>query len=301
MAGEHNEDVVEDIERVDISGNGGADEPAEGTTPEGEVPEGEGDGAAPEGDGLPPEQLVHNTPPAPVAPATAPAAPAAGAPGVPQKLPGESDREYALRLEVTNLRGQLSRNRASEITGEVVPAGTARREMTTEQKAILQKYEADPQNKAAIAAMREIFPVLAAEQGFVKADEIAKSEFERDATAQLDGFLDKHPEYLPANDPGNILWDRFRSTYAMYRPPTTPRAMAQLLDRVHREVFGIQAPGALPGVAAAQRKADIASHAGAPASPARPSQPRAAAPATGVRFDMLKGFSQEDIDEMKGE
>lgn len=299
MAGEN--DIVEDIERVDISGGGGA-APAEGAEPEGEEPEAEGEPETPaEGAGQP-DKLVHiETPPAPAAPIAAPAAPAAAAPGGPQKLPGETDREFAMRLEITNLRGQLRGTRATEMTGEVVPPGTPRKEMSPEQKAVLDKYEKDPKDKAAIQALREVFPALAAELGFVRADELAQDEFKRDASSKLDGFLEKHPEYLPENDPGNVLWDRFRSTYAMYRPPTTAKDMEKLLDRVHREVFGIQAPGALPKDAAAQRKVDIASHAGAPASPAAPraATPRAAA-SPGVRFDMLKGFKPEEIEEMRG-
>lgn len=298
----------EEVTRVEVT-PATDDELVEGSpAPEGEGEPGEGEPEVPAtGPDGRPEQLIHNEPP-PAPAAGAPAAPAAGAPaapapaeGAPKKLEGETDKEYALRLEVGRLRGVIRGNRATEITADVIPPGQVpQRELTPEEKAVMDQYEKNPRDKAAIDALTKVFPILAKRLGFVRAEDITQDEQKREAQTTLNTFVEKHPEYLPENDPDGIFWGRFTELYKMYRPPSNARDMGKLLDRVHNEVFGVQAPGNLPGVAAAQRKVEVASHAGAPASaaPARPAQRASAAP-PGVRLDMLKGFTQEELDAMK--
>lgn len=294
MAGENN-GIVEDIERIDISGGGAGDAPATDDTSEDDESDAADTGA--EGDGKP-EQIVHKDPPAPATTTDPVAVPLATDPTEIKRLSNETDREYALRLEVTNLKAERRRDRVAEITGDIVPPGTPakKQELTDAQKEIIGKYKPEE-----LAALRDVLPILAKEMGFVRAEELEQTSYASETQTQLDAFIEKHPEYLPENDPGNVMWERFKAEFAQYRQPANARDYAKLFAKAHREVFGIQAAGTLSTDTAARTKVEVASHAGAPASPAARSAPTRTAAPTGARFDMLKGFTPEEIAEITGE
>lgn len=297
------------MERVEVTPAEGNDDVIlpEGTDPEspqeneGGPDGGEADPEADPSDDSPdgkPEGL-RRTPPGAPAPAVAPAAAApASDPSNPQNLkrqPNETPREFALRIELTKTRGLLRTQRTDEIMGTIrpnAPAPAAPGEPSEAAKAVLGKYKPEE-----LAALREVLPVLAEQMGFVRKDEIAGSTYAEKAQDSLDGFLTKHPEYLPENDPEGTLWNAFKVEFGQYKQPTNPKDYARLFEKVHQEVFGIQPGGTLPKVVAAQKKITVASHAGAsgPTAPSRQSRPGSAA-GSGLRLDMLKGFDDETKD-----
>ena len=210
-------------------------------------------------------------------------------------LPGETPREYASRLEITRLKGELRKERSSEIL--TPPPAPTKKELSPEKKKVLEKYKQEDLN-----TLREVFDVMAEDMGFVRQDQLGATAYQQKATEVLDDFLEKHPEYQPQNDKDNVLWDRFKGEYSLYRPTQNPKDLKRILDKVHKEVFGIKPAAALKNEDAAKEKIKVASHNSASRPSAnREGVKRANAPQQGLRTDMLKGFSDEEISELVGE
>ncbi len=212
------------------------------------------------------------------------------------EIEGETPREHALRLEVTRLRQLARKERSNDILGNERETISAKREMSPESKAKLANYREEEIN-----ALRDVFPVLAEEMGFVRSDQLNAQSYSEKAGSELDSFLDKHPEYLPENDKDNILWSRFQDEYKLFKQPENPKDFKKLFERIHKDIFGIKVSGEGRGaIDAAQRKVGSASHAGASA-PVRSSGLHKAQPQTsGLRLDMLKGFSDDELAEFAG-
>lgn len=301
------------MERVEVTPAAGDDDvilPTEGTDPD--SPQGN-DGTADEGgeadpnadpadespdgkpEGLRRQPTQTETPASPGAPeVVVPGAPATDPSNNPdglKRLPNESQREYALRLELTKTRGLLRTQRTGEIMETIRPGAPSATAPALSEHAqeVLGKYKPEE-----LAALREVLPVLAEQMGFVRKDEIAGTSYAEKAQDALDGFLEKHPEYKPEHDPDGALWGAFKTEFGQYKQPTDPKDYRRLFEKVHTTVFGIQPGGALPKVSAAQRKVQVASHAGAsgPTAPSRQMRPGSGA-SSGLRLDMLKGFDDE--------
>ena len=215
-------------------------------------------------------------------------------------LPNETPRERALRLEVTRTKRLLREDRRNEIMGANAPApASQKKELTAEQKAVLGKYTPEE-----IASLREVLPVLADEMGYVRGDQLQAGTYAEKASGELDNFLSDHPEYLPENDNGNVLWDRFKEQFSMYKQPSNPKDYRKIFNRIHTEVFGIQpANGSKKGQTDAQRhKVGAGSQRGSSGPATAPRQTTRAAPAaSGLRLDMLKGFDADELAELEAE
>lgn len=303
MAGEENPGVTS-VERVEVTPAEGDDDiiQPEGTDadspqqnddePEGgtEDPENDPEDESPDGK---PESI--RTQPAAATPGEIAPAPAALEPSNPyglKRLPNEPPREFALRLELAKTRTQLREERGHEIMDTVRPATPTAQAVSPVAAEVLGKYKPEE-----LAALREVLPVIAGEMGFVRKDEIAGSSYTEKVQEELDGFMEKHPEYSPENDPDGTQWNAFKNEFGQFKQPANPRDYRRLFERVHQTVFGIQAGGPLPKVAAAQRKVQVASHAGA-SGPTSQRQSRPAGGSSGLRLDALKGFSDEEKEEI---
>ena len=210
----------------------------------------------------------------------------------PEEVNGETPRERALRLEIEHLRADKRKERANELLpqSDII---SSRKELSADNQAIINKYKPEE-----IEALREVVPVLAEEQGYVKADQFSQTQYNERAEAELDKFLDKHPEYSIEQDKDGTLWNSLKSEFSLYAKPVNPKDYAKILNRAHSVIFNIKPAGDKGQVAAAQRKIQVASHAGA-SSPTRTNSSR---PINnqGLRLDMLKGFSDEEKDQMLG-
>lgn len=294
---------VKDVERVEIqpaeegsetieAGGTAADSSQQNEGDQSQDGSAEGQETGPDGK---PEAL-HKSKPAPVVPAQQ-----GGSGDGLADVPGETPRERALRAEVTTLKGKLRQERKEEILGNEIapPQREAKpRELSEDKKKVLAKYKPEE-----LASLREVMPILAEELGYVRNEELQTMTYADTAQASLDGFLDKHPEYLPENDKDGTLWKQFGDEFKLYAKPTNPKDYAKIFERVHQTVFGIQPAGKLPNNQAQIRKVQSASHAGA-SSQAGGSRERSAgggrqAAAEGMRFDMLKGFSEDELEELQ--
>lgn len=253
----------------------------EETDPE-SSPENDPEGDDPEGDDPEPEA-------APVPKKVeVPAAPAAIA-ETRQRLEGETDREYAFRMEIIRLRSNNRQQRGTEVVNNP-PARAAKPAVNEAQKKILDKYKPEE-----LQALREVLPVLAGELGYVREGDLQAKQYTDIAQEQIDEFIKEHPEYSPEKDPDNILWGKLSQEYKdFYKQPENPKNLKKIFDRIHRDIFGIEAKGPLPKTTAAKEKIKVASHTGASAPTARREGVRPSGAASGLRLDMLRGFSDED-------
>lgn len=208
----------------------------------------------------------------------------------PKPVDGETPREYALRLEVERVKGLLRKEKGEELFND--PKPQIKKPLSEDKSKLLEKY--DPQQ---LSELREILGVVADDLGFVKKDEFNAQSYSTQAQDQLDTFLDSHPEYLPENDKQGILWNQFREEFGMYKQPENPKAYKKLFNKIHEQIFGIQTAGNLNKIQAQKEKIKVASHSGASAArTSKPVQPQT----SGLRTDMLKGFSPEEIKELTG-
>ena len=213
-----------------------------------------------------------------------------------ERVPGETPREWALRLENAKLRDEMCGKQTQEIMQ--APPKLAKKELSPEKQKVLAKYK-----KEDLDTLKEVFDVMAEDMGFVRQGELGATRYQEIQTEQLDNFLEKHPEYQAKNDPGGVLWKAFGEEFrsGLYNTqPANPKALAKILDKVHKEVFGIKPAAALNKQEAAKEKVKVASHSGS-SRPQREGVKRANQPIQGLRTDMLKGFSDEEIAEMTEE
>lgn len=288
MATNEEQEVKEFVETVDISGDSKEDDDDTVETEEKETPvesspsetEGTEDDESKE-----PEKIIEKTPD-----------------GSAKKdedltdddlatVPGETPREHALRLDNKRLKTELRKSRGGDL-GIKTTTAPAKKELSDDKKKILAKYKPeDMQN------LREVVDALAEDMGFVRKDEISASSYTEKGEEELNKFLDSHPEYLPENDKDNLLWGRFRQEYSLYKQPENPKDFKKIFERVHQTVFGIKPSGDIKKIDASKEKIKVASHSGA----SKPGNGinRSTAP-SGLRFDMLKGFSDEEKAELEG-
>lgn len=287
------EKVLTDTEVVHIEPADGENVGDEGDTPDGDTP----DGDAPAADGTTPgpkESIVgRNAPVTPPAPEPVVDHTAAD-PDAMVRQPGETANEFALRRELTKTRRQLKSERTAELLGtQQTPAPTPKKELSAASAAALSKYKPEE-----IASLKEVMPAIAEELGFVRADQLQSQTYAEKSQAYLDAFLDKHPEYV--NDPA--LWKSFTEEFSVFKQPADPRDFPRLFNKAHQEVMGLKPAktGGAGTTAAAAEKVTVASRGSAAAPSNTAPRARTTAP-QGVRLDMLKGFTEDEIKELSGD
>lgn len=214
-----------------------------------------------------------------------------------KRLPNETPREYALRLEVTRLKRGNRAKRTQELLGDVKtekPSGvtTAQyNDLSEEEKKLLSGY--DPNE---LSSFEKILDVLAKKHGWVKREELASTTRSQVSSDILDGFLQSHPEYLPENDNDNVLWGRFKSEFQLYKTPDNPKDLKRIFNKIHKDIFGVKSEGELKKINAQNEKIKVASHTGGSAKRGQPS-----AKGTNLTPEQkahLKGFSDKELEEL---
>jgi hypothetical protein len=212
-----------------------------------------------------------------------------------KRQPGETDREFALRLELDRVKESRRKERAGQLLGDIKPdLKKSEGDLTDDDKALLKQYD-----QGELGNFEKILDVLAKKRGWVRKDEFRASTYQQLATDNLESFLADHKEYLPENDPGNVLWNRFRTEFALYRQPENPKDLKKIFNKIHKEVFGIQPESDLKTINAQKEKLNVASHSGA-------SSNKTVRTPTPSNIDSnlrshLKGFSDKELDEMFGQ
>ncbi len=222
---------------------------------------------------------------------------------VSKRLPGETPKEYALRLEVSRLKGINRRQRSSKLLGDVQPQKvSAPDELSDEDKATLEAF--DPEQ---LGNLEKAFTVLAKKQGYVKKDELSQGQYKETAQSVLDDWLENHPEYAEDKDPDGILWKQFGQEFSMYKPPANPKDHVKIFNRIHNDIFGITTKDKsvkdLNKVKAQQEKVKTASSGASSSTPRKLSDKRQSSPADkelsqAARGGGLVGFTDEELADM---
>lgn len=214
----------------------------------------------------------------------------------PKPVEGETARERALRLEVERVKGINRSLRGKKLLGDAQPAATSQTELSEEDKKALEIY--DPEQ---VANMEKLLPVLAKKLGFARKDELTKDQYQNTSQDVLDTWLEDHPDYLPENDKGDILFNRLKEEISLYQRPSNPRGWVKILNRAHNEIMGIrsEAKESVSQVAAKQEKIKVASHGPAAGGPKKGEQIRRTESvpdvASAIASGALKGFTEEDF------
>lgn len=279
--GENVEDPNKKVDETDGDGAGDADE---GTN--------DGIGAGPHK----PEELVDTSKPAKPAgkdPEGGDKKPKIGGDGL-VDIDGETPRERALRgqLDIERKRNRQAQTKELGIENSNATVEIPAQQLPKNQE-VLKKYKPEE-----IAALREVLPALADEMGYVKAQDLSQKSYAEQSQGVLDTFLESHPEYSTENDPQGVLWNAFKQEFGIYNKPTNPKDFVKIFNRIHTTIFGIKPAGNNGALNAAREKINVASHAGA-SGPGRSNAPTSKAAVPGLRLDMLRGFDDEDIDDIQ--
>ena len=200
----------------------------------------------------------------------------------------ETPREKALREALTETRRELAGKRTQDFLGGEKKVEVAK---PVEKNSALSKYK-----KEDIETLREVLPVIADELGYARKADIQQTDYDKQASVQVDTFLEKHPEYKPENDKDGVLWTKLVNEFnGTYQKPKNPISYGKLLERVHSDMFGATVSKPSLQDNAAREKIKVASHSGASASPTRREGMVRNSAAQGMRFDALKGFSEAEI------
>lgn len=191
---------------------------------------------------------------------------------------GETLREYALRKELENTRKLIREQKQSELF--------IKNNASVKEDDILSEYDPDEVNK---------LEKLIGKLGYVKKNELESQTYETIANEQLSSFLDKHPEYLYDNDKTGALWNQFKEEFNLYKQPTNPKEYKRLFEKIHNDLKSSSSID-INKINASREKLKVASHSGAAIVGRKTQQPRQNI--SGIRTDMLKGFDEEEINEL---
>ncbi len=198
-----------------------------------------------------------------------------------KEVEGETPKERALRLETTRLKGLLRKERADDLF--VKP------KVKQVQDEDLSEYDQDELDR---------FEKIALKMGFAKKDEIIQGSTQEKNNAEFESFIEAHPEYAPENDKDAILWNQFKTEFALYQPPQDPKTLRKVLNKVHNDIFGVKTTNNLNKINASKEKIKVASHTGASVvkNTPKPQQRNN----SGLRLDALKGFDDKEKAELFG-
>jgi hypothetical protein len=225
----------------------------------------EADGAG-EGEGTP------GDPPAPEEPAPAPAGE-----DIAREIRGLQQQKDELLKEIVGLRGE-------------------RRELKQQE---IQKVEDK------IDQLEGVHPddVQLVEKVLRSKGYMTKSEFEAKTYEQVkaqvtDAFLERYPEYKPENDPNDTNWNALQRELSLYRQPSDPKQIGDILERAHR---AIARPSDARGVEVKKRQVATASAGSQPSASPKPSSPaKTSLTEAQVQAYRAGGWSEEEIAAMQG-
>jgi|SRR3990167_812677 len=199
---------------------------------------------------------------------------------------GENPQARALRMEVTRVKRELAKYRKDEL---FTPAP----KQQPVQNKVLENYDSEQ-----VKELKMILAAAADELGFVKKDELNATINGNSRDEIWNSFLEKHPEYLVENDGEGAFYNQLKEEFGLYKEPTSAKDFQKLLNRCHDSIFGTKsAPLNIKKINAQQEKIKVASHSGGTAGN-KSSSSKPSANSANLRTDMLKGFTEDEINEL---
>jgi hypothetical protein len=218
-----------------------------------------------------------------------------------KKLPSESVREYAMRLEVINTRRKLNSQKAKDLLG-----GEGNEPKTPAQPvapaAVTPPEGMDPEELTE-------FQQKARAAGFVPAAEVQAATAKKSAEDAFNTWINEHPEYDQVHDPEGTLFKRVTEFWNSGLYSTDPTKMKDpfkqtktILDKIHADVFDIKPTSELSTVKAQQENIKVASHTGtSPGGGSSAPEDKAKTAKVALLSRGLKGFTEEEIAELAKE
>jgi hypothetical protein len=165
------------------------------------------------------------------------------APIQPKPVEGETSREKILRQQIEELRQKI-RNK-DQVIKMAEPLIS-----NEEYEALKETYDDDELQK-----FEKLFDVIGRKKGYVKAEDVYKDKGQE----TLNGFLDKHPEYKPENDPNDMRWNTFYKVLERdyNRVGKSPSELAHLFEKVNRDVLEEFGESPTKTIATSQRNAEL--------------------------------------------
>ena len=204
----------------------------------------------------------------------------------PAPVEGESQREKALRLELTRVKGQLRIKSVADLV-----EGAKEAPLKEDHIGRLKNlgYSDEEISKAS-----ELVDVLATSKGYVKAEHTYQTVVQD----TVDAFLESKPEYKPENDKDDLRWGRFQEILksGIYNlSGKTSKQLRSIFDHVNKDIvdeFGesVQTTDAAKR-AAQQQKIRSVSHSGG-TKVVQTEIKKAIAPEIRAVF---KGFEDDDL------
>lgn len=77
-------------------------------------------------------------------------------------------------------------------------------------------------------------------KGYVHKSDLQKQNYEQVKKSEINTFLETHPEYKPGSSGGDQLWDGLLQEFNLYKMPTDPKQIGDLLKRAHANASGSQ-------------------------------------------------------------
>ena len=212
----------------------------------------------------------------------------------PAPVVGETDREKALRLELTRVKGKLREKNVSDLVDDTSASTGPAADAITKLKEMGYSDEE-------IKNMDTAIDLIASSKGYVKQGQ----NYQQAVNEEVNGFIKANPEYKPENDPEDVRWEAFqrilKSDYNINGK--TREQLSVIFRKVKKDVDEeLGAPAAQAKAetdatearktAAQKQKIKSVSHSGGTKSPDSKTK-NALAPEVRSHF---KGFDDEDLE-----
>lgn len=207
------------------------------------------------------------------------------APKQPKPVEGETPRETALRIKVSQLRQKIrDKDKVIEIADPVITD-------TKEYDELKELYTDDELKK-----VEKLFDVIGKKKGYVKSSEI----YAQSGNEVLEDFIEKYPEYKPENDTEDVRWNTFKNILVRdyNRTGKSTKELNRIFEKVNRDVLDEFGESPKKAISQGERKAQkqkirSVSHSGG--TKVKVSK-KSNAPTDPTIRAMFKDFKDEDFD-----
>jgi len=184
-----------------------------------------------------------------------------------------------------------------KLLAEIVELRKERRELRDDSAVRGKPLFTDKQDDLADVAPEDVRLIerVIANKGYVKKDEVTLLSYQDKINSYLNEWLEKHPEYLPQNDPKDERWMALKSGLAEFKEPQSPRDVLKQLDRVHAFMLPntVLPQKSRAEIDAAKEKLRTASNSGGGGSPV-PKEPKQKVSGR----EHLSGFTEKELEEL---
>lgn len=191
-------------------------------------------------------------------------------------------QKQELLNEIVQIRRERREARSSEEQDIFVPRSSVKKDAALEDVA---------------PADIELIEKVVTKLGYVKKDEIQKTSYQQELTRLQDSWLEKHPEYLPENDPDDKKWTMLKQTVKniFEVAPSDPKKVVKMLEIAHKE---INPSLVLPVKSRATVNASNAKIASSNKSGGGATAPSKTSNKANLDRSKFVGFSDEELDEL---